>query len=179
MIFLHLSTLSKVILFVSLANGNNPTDESIYTILIKLPPPTRTKSSPRTSIQQVLSDPGGAISSTNSGGTNLAATENGKKRLSHKSLNDETLHRRANSSTGGANYSNAENKISSLPLDAKLVPKQLIKGTDHSDKASAAHSQPSGTTSSAVAGTGTGATSAKKPAGTKVTIYFQAFQAFQ
>ena len=126
-----------------------------------------------------MSDPGGANNSTNSGGTSLAATENGKKRLSHKSLNDETLHRRANSSTGGANYSNSENKISSLPLDAKLVPKQLIKGTDHSDKASAAHSQPSGTTSSAVAGTGTGATSAKKPAGTKVTIYFQAFHVFQ
>ena len=118
-------------------NNNPSVDESIYTILIKLPPPTRSqKTNPRTSIQQVLSEipSNGASVAASSAENTLQSALVPKKH--HHTPGGGTGHNKnvptntSNSGIASDRRSCNTDAISALPLDAKLVPKQLIKNAE-------------------------------------------------
>ena len=134
-------------------NHSNQPDESIYTILIKLPPPSRSKTSTRTSIQQVLSEPSAAAEATKKRQCGPAAPA-----VTHKNNVPSTTP----PPPAGERRNNADT-ISALPLDAKLVPKQLIKNSDSHGTNS------SGQPGAASAGAAAGNAAVKKPVKAKKT----------
>ena len=147
--------------------GNNcgPNAESIYTILIKLPPPTKApptgekssincqKASPySTSIQQLPSagsEPGNALVSVMKRSDSEHVRKPCRKGIensAHRTVPTTPLIEKKSGTTPSATVTPSVTKmdeISPLPLDAKLVPKQLLKGVAPEHSSTGASSHPS------------------------------------
>ena len=154
----------------STTNNTNPSaDESIYTILIKLPPPTRSKTNPRTSIQQVLSEipSNGAAAASSAENTLQPLVPKKRGGITGGGQNKNVVPSTPNSGAADRGRSCNTDAISALPLDAKLVPKQLIKNAELSSHAggpaSGKHNMASTAASStSAAGGGSGGTTKKQ-----------------
>ena len=165
-------------------NNNPSVDESIYTILIKLPPPTRSqKTNPRTSIQQVLSEiPSNGASVAASSAENTLQSALVPKKHHHSGVtpvggighNKNVPTNTSNSGIASDRRSCNTDAISALPLDAKLVPKQLIKNAEMTSHAGGPagrkqHNMASSAVSSTSAAGGGGSGTTKKQGKVKKT----------